>query len=137
MVSCISEDLLRKFYNETSQDSSSETSQEIIDLLQRTFQVVSGSIEASQLEMCNNTCAVLIENEALIKAIGWDILHILIHFTTPDPDNMPMAVLRYYGQHPLARVKGGSQIEFTGKQLLFAIQEKYFLSSWKGFRFTR
>jgi hypothetical protein len=93
-ASCITHDLLRTFYDEGLQDSSSEASQEILSVLQRSLEVVSLPPESSQIEMCNDTCAILLNNEALIKAIGWDLLHVLMPYTTLDGVCKSMEVLR-------------------------------------------
>ncbi len=93
-MSCITQDLLRTFYDEDLQDSSSEASQEIISVLQRSLEVVSLPPESSQIAMCDDTCVVLLDNGALIKAIGWDLLHVLMPFTSLDRVCKPMEVLR-------------------------------------------
>jgi hypothetical protein len=94
MVSCITKDHLRTFYDEGLQDSSSEASQEILSVLQSSLEVLSLPPQSSQIEMCNDTCAVLLDNDALIKAIGWDLLHVLMPFTSLDLVCKPMEVLR-------------------------------------------
>ena len=93
-MSCIPHDLLLRFTEEDSQDSSSESSQKILNVLQNKLQVDSVPVSSSQMQLCNDTCAMLIGYDAIIKSIGWDILHILIPYTSPDTDNKPMVVLR-------------------------------------------
>jgi hypothetical protein len=124
MVSCISQDVLTKFYSEESQDSSSEASQEIIEILQNKLQVEPGAVQPSQIEICNQTCLVLLENETLIKAIGWDLLHVLINFTTPDLSNHSMTVLRCNGSQPIASRPSRTQLHFIAQEISSCVQSK-------------
>jgi hypothetical protein len=94
-ASCITPELLSTFYDEGLQDSSSDASQEILSVLQRSLEVVSLPPQSSQIELCNDTCAVLLENDSLIKAIGWDLLHVLMPFTSLDHACKAMEVLRW------------------------------------------